>query len=1538
MSALLCVGELSAQQDPLEEQWRWVEYGTQTGLPANRLFDLIETSTGTVWASSEHGLAWFDDFRWHGIGADAGLPLGTPTTVAADRGGNVLAIIAGRLYRGNQAGFSPIEVPVAGTNDSTISVAPWGANDLLVRTVRGLYRYSEGRAHSFPLPIELGGNLDRGARLIGSSSGRTWLSTRRGTFVWNGQRWKKHLPSSVQFLVERNWGGAAVLTHPDARGIWDWSRHGSPTLRYGSETMRAVGMGTDTAGNVVTATASGRLVVRRGGRWKVVSSIPQALGVTRSLLVQASGNVWAITPGRIFLNRTSSHRWRRWTAIDTRVGDRTNAILPTSDGTLWAATDSGVLVGSSPTAMRRITSIGGRKIYNVTGLAEDREGGIWISSGSDFPGAYRWFDDRWSHFGPEQGLDLPRVHRIVSGRHGLLWFLGLAAEPMPAADEPGVVTYDGERVRHWATENGLPGGRVYDFVEAPDGALWFGAYQGIGRWRDGETRIWTVAGGELANGAFVLTADSDGQIWFGDRFHGLGHIDSDDHITFLTTSDGLADNSVWSLAFAPDGALWIGTLGGVSIYKDGTFSNIGPIEGLGTRHVWPVVPLVDGAYIGTLGTGLYELSFSETRDPPPIAVIKPPSVNGTAVTFSWEAYAFDGQQAPERVDTRYRLDAGNWSRWGSAREAVVSNLTPGRHTFFVEAKGLLGRVSNSPQAIDFRIPAPFYRNPLFIGLLLLWLAATATGGGVFWRYSRRQRQLLKRSEFRFRRLFEESADAIYISTVDGRLADVNPAFERLLGYHRDELLQMNVEKLYIDPADRRRFRESVERDGSVADFALQLAAKDGSRVDCLMDSVVRATPDGSVVGYQGIIRDVTEHRRAERRLRESEERYRRLVEASPLGIVVHCEGKIVFANESAASLLGAEAERIVGMPVMDLVHPDYRADIQQRISRIEQAKHSPPLHRIRLLPVGGGEIEVETFGLPFTHDGRPAVQVILRDISESHRVEQTVKDIAQEVSAKSGNEFFESLVRYLTSTLQVDYAFVGIIPNDDLAAIRTIAVCVHGNISDNFRYSLAGTPCENVVGRDMCAYRNGVSQMFPQDSLLRELDVESYVGTPLFGSTGEALGLLVVMHRRPFERIDLSKSLLQIFGVRAAAELEHQREHEQRSVLEAQLRQSQKMEAIGTLAGGIAHDFNNILLAILGYAELARDDIPADSPAREDLEHVLTAAKRAEGLVKQILAFSRRSETEFAVIDFADVLHEALDLLRATLPSTIEIERQIDAGAGFIAADTNQIHQIILNLGTNAAHAIDDAVGLLHVTLSRVELAQHEAMQLGNITEGSYLKLVVRDTGTGMDEATASRIFDPFFTTKEVGKGTGLGLSVVHGIVLDHGGAIRVASAPGLGTTFDLYFPRVDEPRLASTAPSPVRHGGDERILLVDDEEALVALGKSFLEKLGYRVVAVTDSRQALELFRTAPDNFDLVLTDQTMPGLTGLKLAHEVRRLRGDIPIMIASGFSESLNANRLQTDPIARLLTKPYDLRDLAKAIRGVLDQSKGSATTYT
>jgi two-component system, cell cycle sensor histidine kinase and response regulator CckA len=392
--------------------------------------------------------------------------------------------------------------------------------------------------------------------------------------------------------------------------------------------------------------------------------------------------------------------------------------------------------------------------------------------------------------------------------------------------------------------------------------------------------------------------------------------------------------------------------------------------------------------------------------------------------------------------------------------------------------------------------------------------------------------------------------------------------------------------------------------------------------------------------------------------------------------------------------------------------------------------------------------------------------------------------------------------------------------------------------------------------------------------------------------------------------------------------IETVRDITQRKLLELQLQQNMKMEAIGTLAGGIAHDFNNILSAIIGYSELAKLDIPPNSKANKNIDQVIQSGKRAGDLVNQILTFSRKDDQDLQAIKPHLLIKEALKMLRSSIPASINIKQNIDPESGYVHADPTKVHQIVMNLCTNALHAMEDQKGTLTVELQRRDI---EVLDNDSAPSGPFMVLSVSDTGHGMNKATLERIFDPYFTKKDFGKGTGLGLSVIDGIVQGLKGFINVESEPGKGSSFHVHLPALDtQPADYEEEPNEklFPNNGDEHILVVDDEEDIVDIIEVILRNLGYTVTRTTDSQEALQTIQNNPGNFDLLITDQTMPGMTGAELAQAVQKIRPAMPIILCTGYSSMISAEEADALSI-KYIQKPFRSQKLATTVRTMLDE---------
>ncbi|HHO75617.1 MAG TPA: PAS domain S-box protein, partial [Deltaproteobacteria bacterium] len=774
---------------------------------------------------------------------------------------------------------------------------------------------------------------------------------------------------------------------------------------------------------------------------------------------------------------------------------------------------------------------------------------------------------------------------------------------------------------------------------------------------------------------------------------------------------------------------------------------------------------------------------------------------------------------------------------------------------------------------------------------------------------------IQKSEKRYRDIFENVSDFLYIHDLKGNFIETNLPFKQKYGYSREDLYNMNIQDL-IPENFRQLYDDYIKRvvDQGRDQGLISINAKDGSV--CIFEYINALVRDenGEPMHIRGSARDVTEREKAEHALRKSEERYRLLAENIRDVIwVLDLDLNYTYISPSVTRMRGFSAKDIMNQGLKDVLKPESFAMVQEVFRQEIERECSGDRHdefwsrslEVELRRKDGTFIWSEVIA-SFMRDENGRVTHIIgvsRDISERKQVETALKESEErfrKIAEASPAVFwmvspdrrkviyvspaFEKIYGHTCETLYQDPSvWLTVIHPDDREHVLQLTIDHHEKILD-------------------CEYR-----IIRPDGAIRWI------------------------HDRTSPIYDEKNELILVSGIMEDV-TENKLAEEERMLYEARLNRAQKMEAIGTLAGGIAHDFNNILSAIIGYTELSLDDIPSKSVVHTNLEEVLKAGDRAKDLVRQILTFSRQVDMERRPVKMHLIAKEALKLLRSSIPSTIKIIQKIDPASGAVLADPTQIHQVIMNLCTNAYQAMADKGGELRIALAPEYIDKEFCALHPSLVEGPYIRLSVNDTGCGMSDTIIERIFDPFFTTKDKTKGTGLGLATVHGIVMSLGGDITVSSAPGKGSSFDVYLPRFEADILqGDLRQEAVPAGNGEHILLVDDEDAILHFGKTMLEQMGYRVSTASASTTALEVFNRDPAQFDLVITDQTMPDMTGDKLASRMLLLRPDLPIILMTGHSETITAHKAKDLGIGCFMEKPFNRSEIGKAIHEALHPHK-------
>ncbi len=734
-------------------------------------------------------------------------------------------------------------------------------------------------------------------------------------------------------------------------------------------------------------------------------------------------------------------------------------------------------------------------------------------------------------------------------------------------------------------------------------------------------------------------------------------------------------------------------------------------------------------------------------------------------------------------------------------------------------------------------------------------------------------EALRESEERWRVLGENAPAFIMTLDRDGIILSLNRAYPgRTVG----ELVGTSA-VAYLDPATAtsvlRALDTVFERRERVA-IETHYVRQDGDTV-WLLGNLAPIERDGRVVAAIYVSIDTSERRRAEETLRESEERYRQLLEGLPDGVIVGCAGRIVFANAAAARILGIDdPAELAGVSPDTLVHPDDLAAVQERARRMVRTGEPAPLAVERFLRRDGATIVAETVGLPIRHRGQPAIQLVFRDITARKRAEaerHRLFDLSVDMLCVAGFDGrFKELNPAWTATLGWELEELMSRPWIDFVHPEDVASTVAAGQALN-----QGRSVTLFVNRCRC-----------KDGSYRRLSWNSV-------SVAEE-GLVFAVVRDVTERLRL----------------------------EEQLRQAEKMTALGQLAGGVAHDFNNQLAGILGYAELLRARVGDNDALRRYAEGIVTGAQRSARLTQQLLAFARKGKYQVVSVDLDGIVDEVVALLEHSVDKRVLIRRSLPASPIRIVGDPAQIQNALLNLALNARDAMPDGG---EITIAgeavTIDAAFQHAANL-EVAPGRYACVRIGDTGVGMDEETRRRAFEPFFTTKELGRGTGLGLSAAYGIVRNHLGALRLDSAPGRGTTVEVYLPLATATAEDGEEEPSASEASFLRILLVDDEDLVRTATAEMLRALGHTVRECRDGPEAVKLFSASPESYDLAILDMIMPVMSGAEALAQMRTVRPRLRAILSSGYSLDADAQRLLGRGLG-LIQKPFTISELAEAI---------------
>ncbi|WP_051309183.1 hybrid sensor histidine kinase/response regulator [Desulfogranum japonicum] len=727
----------------------------------------------------------------------------------------------------------------------------------------------------------------------------------------------------------------------------------------------------------------------------------------------------------------------------------------------------------------------------------------------------------------------------------------------------------------------------------------------------------------------------------------------------------------------------------------------------------------------------------------------------------------------------------------------------------------------------------------------------------------------------------------------------SPEWKRQIGYEENEISNQYKEwekRLHPDDLERvlSTLKAHFEDSENGYNVIFRLRHKDGSYRWIESKGITLKDKSGKPYRMLGCHLDITAKKEREDAVRQTALEWSAATDASNDALyILDIDRHLLRANKVFYQMMGCSPETTIGKHIEEIIHPAGEStpcaicraqkELRDTILRMEPDDPNNPT---------GKPIEVTLTIVRGENELPIRIFMRIQDLTEQREVEYSLRK-SQEQWEKTFNAIDD-----IVTILDTDMKIVKI---------------------NRAGFEALGLSSNDIIGRHCHELFADLKKACPKCPILKtKRTFEPYSKEV----THEKLGKTFLVSAAAI--LDTEKNLTHI--VHTAKDITEKKK------IEAELLQAQKMEAIGTLAGGIAHDFNNILTSILGYAELAKSSAPVKSELSKDIDQVLRATQRAIDLVRHILSFSRKADYSLKPLEPHLIIKEALKMMRASIPSSIRIQEEIDDHCGWIMADPTSIHQIIINLCTNAQHAMEREKGILSIRLYRQAVTQEDLRGEQDGSIGQFIVLEVSDTGNGIEPKILERIFDPYFTTKEDGKGTGLGLAVIHGKVKDFQGFIRVKSKVGQGSTFSMYFPALESHinNQIPTAPEGPIPKGTERVLVVDDEEAIANLTKVTLEKLGYTVTAFTSGMEALKKLRENADQFDVVITDQTMPGMNGGELAKEILKIRPDMPIILCTGYSSILSKEEAIAIGIRKYLKKPLQRKELAQACRELLDNT--------
>jgi PAS domain S-box-containing protein len=920
-----------AQLDGLNDDWRWVEFEAHSGLSSLQLIDLTELPSGVPWIQLKDGLAWYDGFHWQSVPLDSALTGQIFRGRMSPETNDVLLVIPPELYRVSAHGATRITPLLNGTPLHVNRAFDVPGEGIMVQSDSALYLV-RGRLVEFvasPFQHQRVRVPDNPYGLLRTENGAVWLNSPQGLFRWDYKKWKLWYNSptwdwgDVQSLVENAHGdGSMSVRLKTTRAAVQWSAGRITSIEIVGATSALTIAAIAPDGSMIGSQSSGILTMYTNGQWQEIPHPPIPLLNARVLKFRSNGDLWVGKDGTLSLCRLSSHRWSTLAVSKSGAGKSVNELFLDRDSTLWVGTSDGLVVYAPDGTWKTISEVEGIKLGIVTALARDVDGNLWVASGASFTGALRWDGKHWKHFGAAEGLDDCFVHKIRADREGRLWFLMITrfAPGLHPEAERGVYSLHYGKFTHIDASAGLVDNRLYAFAEDSSGACWFGGLKGLSRLKAGVWKTWTREQGLASDKIFTLAVDRTGRLWFGHQNNGLGYIDENDKPHYITQADGITSRTIWDISVGPDDKLWVATRDGLLVNNFGMWSAIGPQQGLPIPYLWPVLATNDRVYVGTAGSGVAILNYSELGTTAPQVRFDEPVIKGATAIVSWESEAYWGGAPSIDTRVRFRLDDQPWSDWSERRTVTFAGLGTGAHVVTVQVKGLIGEVAPVPQSLTFEIQPPLVLRPLFYLPVLVLLGVAGMLATIASRRKREYDRSLRKQAARYRAVVEHQSEVILRVRPEGTITFVNESACKLFRKTREDLDGRRILELVSPDADPGNLRKLIDirEDNGASEVDHPFRNANGEISWLRWSSSIIHGDDVGIDEIQIIGRDITERRAAQENLIRSEERYR---------IIAEQTGQVVYEQDLASGTvtwLGA-IMHVTGYPPDEFHWVDFEA-------------------------------------------------------------------------------------------------------------------------------------------------------------------------------------------------------------------------------------------------------------------------------------------------------------------------------------------------------------------------------------------------------------------------------------------------------------------------------------------------------------------------------------------------------------------------------------------------------------------------------------